>query len=406
LDSKKKALEGAQGMPSRNPFPIPNFDWSHLPLGWYEFIGGEANQETKKPLRTDEYGAIDAEYYGSFPCWPIPMALDILDSMNWGRGLGIEEQIRESVRLSYTGREGWLMISLFPEKDENGCSLVNAFLFCNWADNKGFNINRVMREVQIGFDNNRHPRKEELVKMLRLHLSYQERLRKKALQEQEEQPTVKAEEPAKIRVQEKVEKEKGLKFYKTGKTWCFGFNEIKNVPDTKGMRYLQYLFLNPNVFYSGLEIRALDGVEASSIIKKQKDTCGLNEDDPHQREDEINLIESGGQKFSLKRELLELKEECEKAEEQNLPEAGILRKEYEETLTLNQSLHDRHGKPRDDTAPQNRAIKAVAKNIKTSKDNILEYCPELDELLKDIKTGNQFGYFPSNPDNPVKIITQ
>lgn len=176
-------------MAKKSPFPIPNFDWSHMPLGWNEFIGGEANQHATKPLMTDEYGVIKVEYYGSLPCWPVPMALQILDNMNWNRGLGFGEQVMEkiweSMRLSYAGREGWLMISLHPEKDENGCSLVNAFLFCNWADYKGFNINRTMREAQIGFDNNRHPRREELIKMLRLHLSYQENLRKKALQEQE-----------------------------------------------------------------------------------------------------------------------------------------------------------------------------------------------------------------------------
>ena len=64
------------------------------------------------------------------------------------------------------------------------------------------------------------------------------------------------------------------------------------------------------------------------------------------------------------------------------------------------------GKVRDDFSPKNKAIKAVAKNLKKAKDNILEYLPELKELLKDVKTGNLFGYIPSNPDKPIKIIIE
>ena len=70
------------------------------------------------------------------------------------------------------------------------------------------------------------------------------------------------------------------------------------------------------------------------------------------------------------------------------------------------SLYDNRGKVRDDFSPKNKAIKAVAKNLKKAKDNILEYLPELKELSKDVKTGNLFGYIPSKPDKPIKIIIE
>lgn len=192
----------------------------------------------------------------------------------------------------------------------------------------------------------------------------------------------------------------GLMFYRAGKTWRVGFEEIKNVPNTKGMLYIQHLLINSQEYFTGLEIQALDGVDASSISNPgiARDTAGLNDDEPHQKEDESSFIS--------KNNLLEMRNAYEVAEENNQPDAGLLKEEYEETLKSFQSLHDIHGKPRDDTTPQKRATKAVAKNIKTAKDNILEVIPELSELLEDIKTGNSYGYIPSNPDSPVKIITQ
>ena len=74
-------------MAKKSPFLFTNFDWSHMPLGWNEFIGGEANQYATKPLITDEYGVIKVEYYGSLPCWPVPMALQIMGSMNCNKVL-------------------------------------------------------------------------------------------------------------------------------------------------------------------------------------------------------------------------------------------------------------------------------------------------------------------------------
>ena len=70
------------------------------------------------------------------------------------------------------------------------------------------------------------------------------------------------------------------------------------------------------------------------------------------------------------------------------------------------SLYDKKGEARDYTLPEEKARKAVSKNLKTAKDNILEYLPELDKLLKDVKTGNLFSYIPSNPDSPVSTIIQ
>ncbi len=64
------------------------------------------------------------------------------------------------------------------------------------------------------------------------------------------------------------------------------------------------------------------------------------------------------------------------------------------------------GELRDDAAPQKKAIKAVAKNLKTAKENILEHLPELEELLKDVKTGNSFSYVPTNSDKPIEVITE
>ncbi len=111
----------------------------------------------------------------------------------------------------------------------------------------------------------------------------------------------------------------------------------------------------------------------------------------------------GGKTLSLKQDLKDAYNALVKAEEENDPGAGLLREEYEELLKHYQSLHDLHGKSRDPSALENKAVKAVAKNLKTAKDNILEYLPELADLMKDIKTGNTYGYFPSQPDKPVKI---
>lgn len=94
--------------------PFPQIDWSHLPLDWYDFIGGEAIEHTEEPLMTDKWGYDDGKYYSSLPCWTVPTALQLMAVMN----LGQADRIKEAARLSYSGRDGWLMISLFPEKDE------------------------------------------------------------------------------------------------------------------------------------------------------------------------------------------------------------------------------------------------------------------------------------------------
>ena len=179
--------------------PFPNFDWSHLPSDWYEFIGGEANEKPTEPLKPKEAFQIgrieipagatfDAEYYARHTCWTLPMALQIVEEMNelsWGNGVG--KKLRESLRLSYSGRDGWLMVSLFPEKDGKGQTLVSPYLFCNWADTKGFKIWRTIREIQIGFDENRNSLNEECAKMLELHRVYKESLQREVPRESEAQ---------------------------------------------------------------------------------------------------------------------------------------------------------------------------------------------------------------------------
>jgi hypothetical protein len=219
--------------------------------------------------------------------------------------------------------------------------------------------------------------------------------------EPEHEPNIGSQEGAKMGKPETSGNSRGgLMFYRAGKTWRVGFEEIKNIPNTKGMFYIQHLLINSQKYFTGLEIQALDGVDASSISNPgiARDTVGLNDDEPHQKEDESSFIS--------KKDLFEMKTAYEKAEDTNQPDVGLLKAEYEEALKFFQSTHDKYGKPRDETAPQTRAIKAVAKNIRTAKDNILEVFPELSELLEDIKTGNSYGYIPSNPDSPVKIITQ
>lgn len=193
-----------------------------------------------------------------------------------------------------------------------------------------------------------------------------------------------------------------LTFYHVGKTWRVGFSELKNVPNTKGMLCYQYLLLNPNIRYSGLDVSRLDGVDHKMIITPHtpRDSVATEGD----KEDQINSVTlNNGKILSVKRDILEMKSACEKAEEESSPDAKLLRDEYEKALSHYTSNHDKYGKPRDNSA-ELKAVKAVAKNLKTAKDNILEVLPELAALLKDIKTGNTFGYIPSNPNKPIKII--
>jgi hypothetical protein len=196
-----------------------------------------------------------------------------------------------------------------------------------------------------------------------------------------------------------------LTFYQVNKTWRVGFEEIQNVPNTKGMRYLQTFFLNPNKYYSGLETYDSSKVDANSII-----SADIFERDGkasfRQTEEDINSVEAGGELLSLKEDLLEMKRDYEEAKEQRRPDAELLEKEYMEALKFHQSLNDKRGNPRDTSSMEAKAIKAVAKNIKTAKKNILEHLPELSDLLDDIKTGNSYGYIPSSPDNSITIITK
>ena len=190
-----------------------------------------------------------------------------------------------------------------------------------------------------------------------------------------------------------------LTFYRVNKTWLVGLAEIKNIPHTKGMTYYQYLFLNPNKYYPGLDIHILGNKQDINYLKESRIFDDDHKYKPPQDEEEKDSD-------ALKKELRERYQAYKQAEQDETLDCDLLRGEYEDFKKIYNSLYDNRGKVRDDFSPKNKAIKAVAKNLKKAKDNILEYLPELEELLKDVKTGNLFGYIPSNPDKPIKIIIE
>jgi hypothetical protein len=200
-----------------------------------------------------------------------------------------------------------------------------------------------------------------------------------------------------------------LTFYRVNKTWRVGFGEIKNINHGKGLTYYQYLFLHPNKHFSGLDIQILGNKQDINYLDKSgimddelKYTSNKPENDPTYSQPPQDAEESD----TVKKELGERYSAYIRAEEDGSLDVDLLKTEYEEFLKIYNSLFDNKGKARDDATPQKRAIKAVAKNLKTAKENILEHLPELEELLKDIKTGNSFGYIPSNPDNPISMVTK
>ena len=173
------------------------------------------------------------------------------------------------------------------------------------------------------------------------------------------------------------------------------------------MTYYQYIFLRPNENYSGLDLNILGNKQDINCLKG----TGIIESDPEYKpaQDQETYVNDGKTRKdsdAIKQELKERYHAYKQAEENKSLDLELLKDEYEDLMKTYNSLYDLHGEARDATAPNKKAIKAVAKNLRTAKENILEYLPELAELLKDVKTGNSFGYIPSNPDKPIEIITE
>jgi hypothetical protein len=197
----------------------------------------------------------------------------------------------------------------------------------------------------------------------------------------------------------KHKQEDALTFYRVNKTWRVGFAETKNVPHTKGMTYYQYLFLNPNKHYSALDIQILGNKQDINYLEESR----IFENDPEYQPPQDKLEKDSE---SLKKELKERYQAYKQAEKDKTLDVDLLKRDFDVFFKIYNSLYDKKGEARDYTLPEEKARKAVSKNLKTAKDNILEYLPELDKLLKDVKTGNLFSYIPSNPDSPVSTIIQ
>ncbi len=196
-----------------------------------------------------------------------------------------------------------------------------------------------------------------------------------------------------------IKREDALTFYRVDKTWRVGFAETKNIPHTKGMTYYQHLFLHPNESYSSLDIQILGNKKDINFIKE----TNIFHDDPKYTPPQDEPEKDSD---TIKKELKDRYLTYKRAEDEGSLDVDLLKDEYEDLLKLHNSLYDLHGKARDSKAPEERARKAVAKNLKITRRNIVELLPELEGLLKDIKTGNSPSYTPSNPDKPIKIITR
>jgi hypothetical protein len=203
-----------------------------------------------------------------------------------------------------------------------------------------------------------------------------------------------------------------LTFYRVNKTWRIGFSEIKNIPHTKGLFYYQYLFFNPNKYFSGLDLNILGNKQdlnylaGSNLVDDGPGYDGNNQKYGTTYYQSTQGSEANMDSDGLKKELKERWYAYKQSEEEGSFDVDILKNEYDELKKIYNSLYDMAGELRDDAAPQKKAIKAVAKNLKTAKENILEHLPELEKLLKDVKTGNSFGYVPTNSDKPIEVITE
>jgi hypothetical protein len=188
-----------------------------------------------------------------------------------------------------------------------------------------------------------------------------------------------------------------LTFYRVKKTWRIGFSDIKNIDSVKGMAYYQHLFLNPNKFYSALDLQILGNKQDINFLNKTKFLDNDSKYTAPQNEPEIDSI-------SIRKELEERYDAFQKSEGDGSLDVDILEGQYEDLKKIYTSLYDLYGKPRDASQPEEKARKAVSKTLKTAREKILEYLPELEDLFKDVKTGNSFGYTPSKPDKPVGIV--
>ena len=226
---------------------------------------------------------------------------------------------------------------------------------------------------------------------------------------QEQSPAKKADDeaekdPTPIQKTTTTQPDEGvLRFSRHGDIWRIGFMKTKDIKHSKGMTYIQHLFLHPNKPIHCIDLQRLEN---------PLDQAGHDSrlfDKEYREEENESFAQSSNPEAGDEgaKELLTIIEglttEFQESKDSNPVEADLISKEIEKNQKIFHAAYDKNGKPRKNHSEEEKARKAVYKAIIEAKKKILKYLPELEPHLKDIKVGMVTHYTPSDQTRPVKI---
>jgi len=198
----------------------------------------------------------------------------------------------------------------------------------------------------------------------------------------------------------------GNVFRRDGETWTVTFNgATKRFRNTKGMRAIAYLLAHPGEEVAALLLtRVVEGnlYLADGAHRPEEGWVEDTKSDAFKESDELL---SAGDIRQLKRRATREKEQRESAlRSGDVAEAARLQKSIAGIERLLETSTDHRGRPRKSAGPQEKARKAVGRNIRDALRKIEKEHPDLwRHLNSTLRTGGNCSY---KPESEMTWITQ
>jgi len=197
-----------------------------------------------------------------------------------------------------------------------------------------------------------------------------------------------------------------ITFSRKGEHWEVGLNETAIFRNWVGMPYIEHVLQRPKQHISCISLGKQKNKQTSSAteggILDKKDISYSPSSTDEQFYEGRNLDDES---YQAQKELVrDLKHDLEEAEEQEPrpTDIGIIEADYKKQIKILTAMYDKRGNPRDDSSAESKARKNVSRAIDRATMKIVEHLPEMDDILKHIKTGDDVIFSPPEGMN-IKI---
>ncbi|GEM_PF-6119410 len=200
-------------------------------------------------------------------------------------------------------------------------------------------------------------------------------------------------------------------FSRRGDQWEVGIDKTVMINNVDGMAYIEFLFQRPNERIPCTALMRLKNER--EIDENERGIFGARNEHLVNSGQEGITEPPGGQHHNsdypdaqsykqLKEMVLSLKHDLDDAEKNQSADTETIRREYDQNFKLLNSMYDRNGKPRDESAAETKARKNVSRAIQRAVKNIQKNLPEMRNYLKHIQTGGEVIFSPP-PDLKFRI---